>query len=133
MFARDGLLVIRGRAETGLHKLYGTDSLPVIMADTKVAKLVMISAHWKDHPGQDITTAMSRMEAWIVNARTLAKRVVNDCVRCRYLRKKLEGQKMAVLPELMQVPARPFTNIGLDLCGPISVKSMTNKRATMKT
>ena len=103
------------------------------MADTKVAKLVMVSAHWKDHSGQDITMAMSRMEAWIVNARTLAKRVVNDCVRCRYLRKKLEGQKMAVLPELMQVPARPFTNIGLDLCGPISVKSMTNKRATMKT
>ena len=128
----DGLLIIIGRAQTGLHKLYGADSLPVLMADTKVAELVMVSAHWKDHSGIDITMATSRMEAWIVNARKLAKRIVRACVRCRYLRKKLEGQKMAVLPDLMQVPARPFTNIGVDLCGPITVKSMTNKRSTMK-
>ena len=128
----DGLLVIVGRAQTGLLNLYGTSSLPVIMGNTIVAELIMTSAHWKDHTGQDITMAMSRMEAWIVNARKLAKRIVNKCVRCRYLRKKLEGQKMAVLPDLMQVPSRPFTNIGVDLCGPISVKCMANKRATMK-
>ena len=128
----DGLLVIVGRAQTGLHKLYGSDTLPVIMADTKVAELIMVVAHWKDHTGQDITMAMSRMDAWIVNARKLAKRIVKKCVRCRYLRKKLEGQKMAVLPDLMQIPSKPFTNIGLDFCGPIVVKCMVNKRATMK-
>ena len=128
----DGLLVIIGRAQTGLQNMYGTDYLPVIMADTKVAELVMVSAHWKDHSGLDITMAMSRMDAWIVNARKLAKVVVRGCLRCRFLRKKLVLQKMAVLPDLMQVPCRPFTNIGLDLCGPLTVKSMANKRATMK-
>ena len=35
----DGLLVIIGRAQTGLQKLYGTNSLPVIMGDTRVAEL----------------------------------------------------------------------------------------------
>lgn len=40
---------------------------------------------------------------------------------------------MAVLPDILQVPSPPFTNIGIDLCGPILVKSMTNKRSTMKT
>jgi transposase InsO family protein len=128
----DGLLVIVGRAQTGLLNLYGTSSLPVIMGNILVAELIMTSAHWKDHTGQDITMAMSRMEAWIVNARKLAKHTVRKCVRCRYLRKKLEGQKMAVLPDLMQIPSRPFTNIGVDLCGPITVKCMANKRATMK-
>ena len=128
----DGILVMVGRAQTGLQNLYGTNSLPVIMGDTFVAELIMTSAHWKDHTGQDITMAMSRMEAWIVNARKLAKKIVNKCVRCRYLRKKLEGQKMAMLPALMQVPCRPFTNIGLDLCGPILVKCMANKRAKLK-
>ena len=39
---------------------------------------------------------------------------------------------MAVLPESVQVQCPPFTNIGLDLCGPFTVKTMTNKRATMK-
>ena len=128
----DGIMVMVGRAQHGLQNLFGTNSLPVIMSNTFVAELIMTSAHWKDHTGQDITMAMSRKEAWIVNARKLAKRVISKCVRCRYLRKKLEGQKMAVLPDLMQVPCRPFTNIGLDLSGPITVKCMANKRATMK-
>ena len=39
---------------------------------------------------------------------------------------------MAVLPDSVQVQCPPFTNIGLDLCGPFVVKAMTNKRATMK-
>ena len=39
---------------------------------------------------------------------------------------------MALLPDILQVPAAPFTNIGIDLLGPLVVKSMVNKRATMK-
>ena len=39
---------------------------------------------------------------------------------------------MALLPDILQIPAAPFTNIGIDLLGPLVVKSMVNKRATMK-
>ena len=128
----DGILVIIGRAQTGLQKLYGTNSLPILMDTSRVAELIMLSAHWKDHTGLDITMALSRHEAWIINARKLAKRIVKKCVRCRYLRKLLEGQKMAALPDAIQGPAPPFFNVGIDLCGPLEVKSMTNKRSTMK-
>ena len=102
------------------------------MGNTRVAELIMLSAHWKDHTGKDITMAMARHEAWIINARKLARQIIRGCTRCRYIRKTLEGQKMAVLPDAVQVPCPPFTNIGVDLCGPFTVKSMTNKRATMK-
>ena len=126
------VLVIIGRAQTGLQKLYGIETLPVIMAHTRLAELIMLSAHWKDHTGIDITMALSRQDAWIVNARKLAKRIVRKCVRCKYLRKLLEGQKMAALPDAIQGPSPPFYNIGVDLSGPIEVKAMTNKRAAMK-
>ena len=33
---------------------------------------------------------------------------------------------------MLQLPAPPFTNIGIDLLGPLKVKSMVNKRAQMK-
>ena len=92
----------------------------------------MLHGHCKDHAGRDVTLAMSRHLAWIVNGKKLAKRVVKKCIRCRFLRKQLEGQKMAVLPAFLQVPSPPFMNIGVDLCGPILVKAMTNKRAEMK-
>ena len=48
------------------------------------------------------------------------------------MRKVNHGQKMAALPDSLQKPAPPFTNVGLDLAGPITVKAMVNKRARMK-
>ena len=39
---------------------------------------------------------------------------------------------MADLPDTLQCPAPPFTNAGLDLLGPITIKAMVNKRARIK-
>ena len=55
-----------------------------------------------------------------------------NCIRCRYLHKLKVEQKMASLPVEIQLQCPPFTNIGVDLCGPLVVHAMTNKRATMK-
>ena len=107
----DGILVVVGRAQTGLQNLYGTNSLPVFMGDTFVAELIMTSAHWKDLSGQDITMVMLHMEASTVNTRKLAKKIANKCVHCRCHRKTLEGQMLAMFPVLMQVSCRPFTNM----------------------
>ena len=71
-------------------------------------------------------------KAWIVNAKRLATSIVNSCIRCRFLHKIKTQQQMAILPAAIQLPCPPFTNVGLDLCGPLVVKAMTNKRATMK-
>ena len=69
----DGLKVVVRRAEIGLQKFFGKNYLPVIMGHTRVAELVMMSAHWKDHTGRD--------EAWIINAKKLAKLLIMRCVR----------------------------------------------------
>ena len=92
----------------------------------------MLAAHNFDHAGRDVTQAIARQDVWIVNAKKLAKQIVKGCIRCRFLRKLLEGQKMSVLPEYVQIQCPPFTHIGLDLTGPLTVKAMTNKRSTMK-
>ena len=128
----DGMKVVCGRASAGLQNFFGKNHLPILMGNTRVAYLVMLHAHCKDHTGRDVTMAMSRLDAWIINAKKLSKAIVRKCLRCRFLRKQLEGQKMAVLPPNVQGQSPPFTNIGLDLAGPITVKSVTNKRSSMK-
>ena len=128
----NGLKVICGRASVGMQNFLGSNYLPVIMASTRVAYLIMLDAHCKDHAGRDVTMATSRHEAWIVKAKGLAKKIVRSCIRCRFLRKQLEGQKMAPLPAILQNPSPPFTNVGIDLVGPITVKPMVNKRSSMK-
>lgn len=55
-----GVLVIRGRAAEAMEALYGTDCLPVIMASERVAELVVIWAHNKEHKGIDITVYHTR-------------------------------------------------------------------------
>ena len=39
---------------------------------------------------------------------------------------------MANLPDTLQSPSPPFTNVGLDPLQPITIKAMVNKRARMK-
>ena len=102
------------------------------MGSSKTAYLIMLGAHCRDHTGRDITLAMSRETAWIVNARKLSKSTVRSCIRCSFSRRRLEAQKMAAIPDILQVPSSPFNNIGIDLIGPILVKAMVNKWVKMK-
>ena len=51
-------------------------------------------------------------------------------MRCRFLSKKLEGQKMAPLPPSLTVPAPTFLKVGLDLFGPMEVKKMGEAKTT---
>ena len=91
----------------------------------------MIKSHSEsDHKSVDVTLYTSRHHCWIVNGRKLAKTVVKFCIKCRYMRLKLEMQKMSPLPAELCVPCPAFTNIGLDLAGPFTVQSMLKRRGT---
>ena len=75
----------------------------------------------------------SRTQAWILGGRRLAKRIVNDCCKCRVVRARLIKQRMGELPEeRVKTGYTPFADVCLDLLGPTLVKSMVNKRAKMK-
>jgi hypothetical protein len=127
----EDMMVVKGRAVPGMMELYGVDSLPVIMPDQRIAVLVMLKSHEEsDHKSIDITLSQSRHYCWIVGGRKLAKTVCKFCVRCRYLKKKHEDQKMSPLPKELCVPCPAFTNVGLDLAGPYKVTSMLKKRGT---
>ena len=114
LWEKDGMLVISGRAGAGLKLYFGSNSLPVIMATTQVAKLIMLWAHEQDHSGRDTTLYTATRVAWIVGGRKLAAKIKDTCIRCRFLEKKNVGQKMSVLPEEIAVPCPPFTNVGVN-------------------
>ena len=129
---KDGLVVVVGRAQSGIHKLLGKEYLPVIMRKTRVAYLIMLWAHKENHDARDLTMSTACSKAWIVGAKVLATAITDSCVRCRFLHRLKVEQKMAELPLTVQLPCPPFSNIGIDLSGPNTVHAMTNKRATMK-
>ena len=129
---RDGMVVVVGRANQGMQKFFGKEFLPVIVGSSRVAFLIMLWAHMQNHDARDVTMSIACGKAWIVGAKRLASSITFNCVRCRFLHKVKTQQQMAQLPPSVQLACPPFTNIGIDLCGPLTVHAMTNKRATMK-
>ena len=125
------MVVIRGRANAAMKEILGAEYLPVLMSAERIAVLLMLKSHEESgHKSSDITLFKSRQYAWIVGGRRLAKTVCKFCIKCRYIRKKEESQKMADLPEEVCLPCPAFTNIAIDLAGPYFVQSMAKKRGT---
>ena len=52
---RDGLIVVVGRASAGLSRICGKGYLPVMMANSRIAVLIMLWAHYENHDDRDIT------------------------------------------------------------------------------
>ena len=130
-WSHEGMVVVSGRAEMGLEKYYGVTHLPVIMASTRIAYLVMLDAHNQDHSNRDTTLSTALQTCWIAGGgRNLAGLIKDTCVRCRFLDRKLAGQKMAPLPKELTIPCPPFSHIGLDLAGPVKLKVVGGSRAT---
>ena len=129
---KDGMVVVVGRAKHGMQKFFGKEFLPVIVSSSRVAFLIMLWAHNVNHDGRDITMSIACGKAWIIGAKRLASSIVFNCVRCRFLHKLKVQQQMSQLPPFVQVTCPPFTNIGIDLCGTLTVHAMTNKRSTLK-
>ena len=127
------MLVIKGRAVAGMKQVLGTEFLPVLMPSARISVLIMLKSHVEcNHKSVDITFSTSRHYCWVVGGRKLAKMICKFCVRCRYLKKLKETQKMAVLPDELGVPCPAFSNVGVDLAGPFQVFSMLKKRNTRR-
>ncbi|XP_023192317.1 uncharacterized protein LOC111609249 isoform X1 [Xiphophorus maculatus] len=98
---------------------------PVILTkDMYMSTLILHHIHQQlGHAGRAHMLSRLRQKYWIINANSAARKIISHCVVCRRNRGKFIEQKMADLPEERVLPATaPFTNVGVDYFGPISVK-----------
>ena len=131
------LIVIRGRlGEKSMSRLLGVSSLPILMANSRVAFLYMVHAHTGEfglvHRSVVSTLARSRKKVWIVRGRDLSRKVVNSCPRCDLDRKETLLQQMSDIKEEQLTVSPPWTNVALDFAGPYIVKGEVNRRAKLK-
>ena len=126
------ILVVTGRAATGFQQFFQKEFLPILMAGTRTAYMIMLWAHDEDHGGVDVTFHTSLQVAWIVGGRVLARNIKRSCVRCRYLSKQLAGQQMGELPAQLMVPCPCFSYVAVDLAGPFLCKKQGSAQTTRK-
>ena len=119
----DEILRVGGRLKNA-PVLISREKHPVIIPGKHhIAKLIVLQFHEEvQHQGRLFTEGAIRKGGfWITGGKRLVSSVIFSCVKCRRLRRKLEGQMMADLPSDRLEEAPPFTYVGLDVFGPWSI------------
>lgn len=85
------------------------------------------------HAGPTAMLAFLQRQYWIMAARNLVRKCIIRCTRCyRFKASPVQGI-MADLPPSRFSQIRPFLQVGVDFCGPITIReSMRRKAVTSK-
>ena len=109
----------------------GVERHPIVLAKHVVTTLIIRQLHERNaHVGANQTLSLVRKKYFIVRGYSVVKGVLRNCVGCKRLQGKTAGQKMSDLPAARtEVHQPPFTNVGVDYFGPLTVKF---RRGTVK-
>ncbi|KFM75025.1 Jerky-like protein, partial [Stegodyphus mimosarum] len=90
------------------------------------------------HVQQDLSVELESMNYsisvirhrfWIVSARDIIRKCLNQCVICRRFRAQTATQQMADLPASRVTQSRAFSRVGIDFAGPFNVKYRNGRGA----
>ena len=119
---KEGILRCQGRI-TGEYPVY----LPTKSQFTKL--VVQDSHHRTLHGGVAVTMAKVRERWWIEKLRSLVKKEIHNCCKCkRYRMKPLSSPPTAPLPDFRTQGQRAFQKVGVDFAGPLEYKVSKNKQ-----
>jgi len=127
------VVIMTGRTPQVLRVGYDRDFLILVAGKNPLAAKILRDSHIRGHGGVAQTVDRSRHSVWITGITHLAKSVVKNCAECRLTKGELCGQKMSALPPTRCLPSPPFSNVAIDIFGPISVKDFVKKRTSRKS
>ena len=119
---KQGVIRVGGRLHNA--NLAEAAKHPIILHQkSRIVVLLLNDLHRRYfHASARVMLAIVAERFYISGLRSLARKVVHECVPCRRIDASPCTQQMGVLPADRVRPASPFLNIGLDFAGPIMVK-----------
>ncbi|XP_033638549.1 uncharacterized protein LOC117299199 [Asterias rubens] len=118
-----GLIRVGGRIERA--NVSSELKHPVILPrKDHISELVIRHHHEKVHHMGRCTThnEMRQRGYWVIGGSAAVSSYIASCVTCRKLRRPLQKQKMAELPEDRLQPAPPFLYCAVDYFGPFFIR-----------
>ncbi|XP_060831683.1 uncharacterized protein LOC132915932 [Bombus pascuorum] len=118
---KDGMLRVGGRLSHST--LPFSQKHPIILPKSTVTTLIIEHEHRLSlHAGTQATLYALRRSYWPIDGRSQVWSTLKNCVRCCRANPPPVDYVMGDLPAARITESRPFTNIGIDYCGPFFVK-----------
>ncbi|XP_055850362.1 uncharacterized protein LOC129914935 [Episyrphus balteatus] len=117
-----GLLRVGGRIQEA-YVAYSAKHPIILDKNTRIAKLIVEHFHNSNcHAGVSLLFALLRQEYYIIGCRNLLRKIVHKCVPCFRQQKTTSTQQMGNLPADRVQFSRPFSKVGVDYAGPLTLR-----------
>ncbi|XP_076384451.1 uncharacterized protein LOC143263146 [Megalopta genalis] len=123
---QDELLRVGGRLKNST--LTYSQKHPILLPKSHITTCIIMNEHKNLlHAGAQTTLYSLRRTYWPIDGRSLVWRTIHGCVRCRRASPPSVEYIMGNLPIARVTESRPFTNVGIDYCGPFFIKEKQHR------
>ncbi|XP_043597808.1 uncharacterized protein LOC122574359 [Bombus pyrosoma] len=123
---KDGMLRVGGRLTHSTMPF--TQKHPIILPKSSVTALIIEHEHLLNlHSGTQATLYALRKSYWPIDGRSQVWSTLKKCVRCCRTNPPPVNYVMGDLPAARITESRPFTNVGVDYCGPFYIKERKDR------
>ncbi|GFY12223.1 uncharacterized protein TNCV_4935121 [Trichonephila clavipes] len=128
----DGNQILRvGRRLQNSDLTYSQRHPAILPADHLLTKLIMINIHNRNfHLGPQALLYCTRQRFWPLRGRSIARKIVHECVVCFKNKPIVANQLMGSLPRERVNPSFPFLHTGIDYCGPFFIRYKHQRKGT---
>lgn len=124
-----GILCVGGRLQNS--DLPIEQKHPILLSKQSHLSL-LLARHWHlttCHAGPRLVISMIMRKFWILSARVIVRKVRSQCTICVRLAAQNPQPIMANLPSIRVQSCRPFSRIGIDYAGPLSMRECSLRKA----
>ncbi|XP_076660338.1 uncharacterized protein LOC143363666 [Halictus rubicundus] len=82
------------------------------------------------HSGLTATLYNVRQTYWPIDGKNTTRKILRNCVKCFRVHPPTTNYVMGNLPATRVLETRPFTNVGIDYCGPFFIKERRHRNRT---
>ncbi|XP_043251669.1 uncharacterized protein LOC122396939 [Colletes gigas] len=126
---KDDILRVGGRLKHSTMPF--AQKHPIILPKSFVTALIIENEHRMHlHSGTQTTLYAVRQRYWPIDGRSQVWQIIKKCVRCCRAHPPPINYIMGNLPEARITESRPFTNVGVDYCGPFLIKERKHRNRT---
>ncbi|XP_011863524.1 PREDICTED: uncharacterized protein LOC105559655, partial [Vollenhovia emeryi] len=127
---QDGVLRVGGRLQSS--NLTFSQKHPMLLPSrTYVTDQIIRETHERHyHTGIQNTLYILRRKYWLLDGKNQVRKIVRTCVRCLRFDSQTVEYKMGNLPSPRVCETIPFTNTGIDFCGPFYMKERKHRNRT---